>query len=59
MRGSATPAVVIPRLDGSGTMGSMGTMEMILILPVVVLIAGLAMAGWGWANDEDIRHQRR
>lgn len=40
-------------------MGSMGTMEMILILPVVVLIAGLAMAGWGWANDEDIRHQRR
>lgn len=33
----------------------MGTL---LILPVLVLMAGLAMAAWGWLNDDQIRHQQ-
>lgn len=33
-------------------------MEAILALPSLVLVAGLAMAAWGWLNDDAIRHQR-
>lgn len=33
-------------------------MEALFALPSLALIAGLAMAGWGWLNDDAIRHQR-
>lgn len=33
----------------------MGTL---LILPVIMLVAGLVIAAWGWLNDDQIRHQR-
>lgn len=33
-------------------------MDTVLLLPVLTLIVGLAMAAWGWINDDSLRHQR-